>query len=446
MRRLTDASTYTGTHKHRFDKGGKGRGLAGRDSIAKGASRVDAYGVADYYVHPIYQRNNVHDLSLITRPSPSKAQCVSKPSRAKKSSGSPRGKQRTRSAPESTKHVDTRAATAPSIFSKLTDEDTFTGTHRKRPTPRKYNLSEDQDDDTSQSDASWSNWHAGASDPDQSEPGPWDTTSISSDSGHGSTAGGRYRRVEEGDARSRVEVGSPTTTPRAAARAEKAAFRRALHERKKAERRSTREQADVVGDQTGLLCEIDLDVTETHGDDSVALLALVRQQQAGMTALTQAILEEIEEQQRATVSDQLFDVKTDYTRQQKSVCIRIGTGGIEFLDSRATLHSLAVLPFSSIGAWSLTKPGRVVLTLLGSEKPVTIVSRQAPTISQVLTTWAPAADINGGTPRITEPTAEAKQSAAGATISFSRRFGNEFLSGGTAQSSPLSQQQMDHSN
>ena len=56
-----------------------------------------------------------------------------------------------------------------------------------------------------------------------------------------------------------------------------------------------------MGDQTGLLCEIDLDVTETHGDDSVALLALVRQQQAGMTALTQAILEEIEEQQRATV-------------------------------------------------------------------------------------------------------------------------------------------------
>eukprot|EP01006_Ploeotia_vitrea_P044425 TRINITY_DN66830_c13_g7_i1.p1 TRINITY_DN66830_c13_g7~~TRINITY_DN66830_c13_g7_i1.p1 ORF type:complete len:484 (-),score=251.26 TRINITY_DN66830_c13_g7_i1:82-1533(-) len=36
--RLTDTSGYTGTHKHRFDKKGKGRGLAGRDSIAKGGS------------------------------------------------------------------------------------------------------------------------------------------------------------------------------------------------------------------------------------------------------------------------------------------------------------------------------------------------------------------------------------------------------------------------
>ena len=442
MRRLTDTSTYTGTHKHRFDKGGKGRGLAGRDSIAKGASRVDAYGVADYYVHPIYQRNNVHDLSLITRPSPSKAQCVSKPSRAKKSSGSPRSKQRTRSAPEPTKHVDTRAATATYAFSKLPNEDTFSGTHKERPTPMRYNLPEDQDDDTSQSEASWS---VGASDPDQSEPGPWDTTSISSDSGHGSAARGRYRREEAG-ARSRPEVGSPTTSPRAAARAEKAAFRRALHERKKAERRSTREQADAMGDhQTALLCENDLDVTETHGDDSVALLALVRQQQAGMTALTQAILEEIEEQQRTSVSDQMFDVKTDYTRQQKSVCIRIGTGGIEFLDSRATLHSLAVLPFSSIGAWSLTKPGRVVLTLLGFEKPVTIVSRQAPTIVQVLTTWATAADVNGETSTTAaDSKAEAKSSAAGATISFSRRFGNEFLAGGATHSSSLSQQQTTH--
>lgn len=29
--RLTDTSKYTGTHKHRFDDDGKGRGLAGRD-------------------------------------------------------------------------------------------------------------------------------------------------------------------------------------------------------------------------------------------------------------------------------------------------------------------------------------------------------------------------------------------------------------------------------
>ena len=34
--RMTDASHYTGTHKERFDEGGKGRGMAGRDSTAKG--------------------------------------------------------------------------------------------------------------------------------------------------------------------------------------------------------------------------------------------------------------------------------------------------------------------------------------------------------------------------------------------------------------------------
>ena len=34
--RMTDTSKYTGTHKLRFDEEGKGRGLAGRDSVAKG--------------------------------------------------------------------------------------------------------------------------------------------------------------------------------------------------------------------------------------------------------------------------------------------------------------------------------------------------------------------------------------------------------------------------
>ena len=34
--RLTDPSTFHGTHKHRFDADGKGRGLEGRDSVRKG--------------------------------------------------------------------------------------------------------------------------------------------------------------------------------------------------------------------------------------------------------------------------------------------------------------------------------------------------------------------------------------------------------------------------
>ncbi len=35
--RLTDTSKYTGSHKERFDESGKGKGLEGRDFVAKGS-------------------------------------------------------------------------------------------------------------------------------------------------------------------------------------------------------------------------------------------------------------------------------------------------------------------------------------------------------------------------------------------------------------------------
>ncbi|GLC34524.1 hypothetical protein PLESTB_001251900 [Pleodorina starrii] len=55
--RLTDTSLYTGAHKHRFDENGNGRGLAGRDRVAKGSGFIaGAPGGA------------VADLSQITRP------------------------------------------------------------------------------------------------------------------------------------------------------------------------------------------------------------------------------------------------------------------------------------------------------------------------------------------------------------------------------------------
>ena len=38
--RLTDTSLYTGSHKHRFDAQGRGRGLEGRDRVAVGAGYV----------------------------------------------------------------------------------------------------------------------------------------------------------------------------------------------------------------------------------------------------------------------------------------------------------------------------------------------------------------------------------------------------------------------
>lgn len=42
VERMTDVSQYTGTHKERFDETGKGRGMAGRDSTAKGRGSTPA--------------------------------------------------------------------------------------------------------------------------------------------------------------------------------------------------------------------------------------------------------------------------------------------------------------------------------------------------------------------------------------------------------------------
>lgn len=53
--KLTDPSLYTGTHKHRFDpKTGKGLGLAGRDSIAKGYGTVNRYGGGNVRIYLDY--------------------------------------------------------------------------------------------------------------------------------------------------------------------------------------------------------------------------------------------------------------------------------------------------------------------------------------------------------------------------------------------------------
>jgi len=45
--RLTNVNGYTGTHKERFNADGTGRGLGGRDTIAKGAGTVSSYKGGD---------------------------------------------------------------------------------------------------------------------------------------------------------------------------------------------------------------------------------------------------------------------------------------------------------------------------------------------------------------------------------------------------------------
>ncbi|KAJ3339789.1 Tubulin polymerization-promoting protein member 3 [Gonapodya sp. JEL0774] len=55
--RLTNSNAYTGTHKERFNADGTGRGMGGRDSIAKGAG-----------TQSVYRGGDVKDLSqIVTR-------------------------------------------------------------------------------------------------------------------------------------------------------------------------------------------------------------------------------------------------------------------------------------------------------------------------------------------------------------------------------------------
>jgi len=114
--KLTDASQYTGSHKHRFDSDGKGRGLAGRDSLSKGG------------VGGAYHGGAVNDLSQIMRtnlhqaPAKGSSPNASKETEMTKSSisgGSP-------------KKSPKKKKDGPSIFDKLTDASQYTGAHKHR--------------------------------------------------------------------------------------------------------------------------------------------------------------------------------------------------------------------------------------------------------------------------------------------------------------------------
>ncbi len=112
--RLTDSSTYHGTHKHRFDGDGHGKGLAGRDSVSKGGSGTSA----------VYHGGDVNDLSQITRTG----------LREGAPTKSPRG---SKTKPASTNTTEAKpAAKKPAakggIFDRLTDPSNYHGTHKHR--------------------------------------------------------------------------------------------------------------------------------------------------------------------------------------------------------------------------------------------------------------------------------------------------------------------------
>eukprot|EP00178_Gracilaria_changii_P021635 TRINITY_DN64159_c0_g1_i1.p1 TRINITY_DN64159_c0_g1~~TRINITY_DN64159_c0_g1_i1.p1 ORF type:complete len:166 (+),score=29.29 TRINITY_DN64159_c0_g1_i1:82-579(+) len=46
---MTDASKYTGSHKERFDKDGKGKGIAGRETVVANDGYVQGYKEKDSY-------------------------------------------------------------------------------------------------------------------------------------------------------------------------------------------------------------------------------------------------------------------------------------------------------------------------------------------------------------------------------------------------------------
>jgi hypothetical protein len=121
--RLNDPSSFHGTHKHRFDGDGHGRGLEGRDSVAKGNG----------YVAGGRSTNGVSDLSQITRTNlnthGSRMENM-KPSRSPSPTRAP-SKQGNYSASGSQSERDS-GAKKQSIFDKLSNPSTFHGTHKER--------------------------------------------------------------------------------------------------------------------------------------------------------------------------------------------------------------------------------------------------------------------------------------------------------------------------
>ncbi|KAG9392924.1 hypothetical protein J8273_5736 [Carpediemonas membranifera] len=138
--RLTDPSTYHGTHAHRFDTEGHGRGLGGRETIAKGGT-----GAAG-----AYHGGDVKDLSQITRTG------------LREGGKSPRdGGKSPRDKPVA-KPAAKPAVKGGSIFDRLTDPSTYHGTHAHRFDAGGHGLGLDGRDSVSKGGAGASAYHGGA--------------------------------------------------------------------------------------------------------------------------------------------------------------------------------------------------------------------------------------------------------------------------------------------
>eukprot|EP01028_Stygiella_incarcerata_P012601 TRINITY_DN7915_c2_g2_i2.p1 TRINITY_DN7915_c2_g2~~TRINITY_DN7915_c2_g2_i2.p1 ORF type:complete len:188 (-),score=49.37 TRINITY_DN7915_c2_g2_i2:115-678(-) len=115
--RLTDPSSFHGTHKHRFDKDGKGRGIEGRDRIAKGGGPGQPGG------------GGVSDLSQLTRTGLSKGGTTLGAQRGAGSGKSPREEDKSKIPKKSPRPGKSGGG---GIFDRLSDPTTFHGTHKHR--------------------------------------------------------------------------------------------------------------------------------------------------------------------------------------------------------------------------------------------------------------------------------------------------------------------------
>ena len=101
---MTDTSKYTGSHKLRFDESGKGKGLEGRESVAKGPGQVPSLVSA----HPSYVTGNRIGLDTIDS-----ARAQDSPKAKAKAAAA------ARSSPQTSPHKSTAAAKAsPRVQSK----------------------------------------------------------------------------------------------------------------------------------------------------------------------------------------------------------------------------------------------------------------------------------------------------------------------------------------
>jgi len=119
--KLTDTSLYTGAHRERFDAGGRGKGMAGRDA----ASGVEYGGGTVHDLKQIMRSDGPAAASRAPAAAPIARQPLPPPGAANTNTGGPVGA-------SAAKPKSGKKKPGASIFDKLTDPNLYTGAHKLR--------------------------------------------------------------------------------------------------------------------------------------------------------------------------------------------------------------------------------------------------------------------------------------------------------------------------